>query len=240
MSVCKKHEFSNPCPECGRERVQRYRARRKAEDPQKFALERALSRQRCAESRKRYADRRRAKEPLSDAISKRVYRVNQRAKEMGVAGSIRTAQIHSLFVLQKGCCYDCGVKGYLRGSGSLHIGHGIPLSQFVSSNEIENILLQCKRCNSRQHNKVHPDFMRGFIVRLRSWIEVQEKIFGEGGYAIGTTQIAHQEVREKARPKGPFQKVAWDGAPEKGRETDQAWQKARCKAGPQAQVVRPL
>lgn len=77
-----------------------------------------------------------------------VYQHRRRARKIGNGGSHTTAEWQAVIEAQSECCIDCGCVA------KLTRGHLLPISRGGSDN-ISNIVGQCRPCNSRQGAKIH-------------------------------------------------------------------------------------
>lgn len=103
---------------------------------------------RAAGDRRRY-ERWFAKNP--EHVRKlQVQRTNRRRVcKLNAEGSHTLAEFEIVCEQQNQCCFDCGVKR------KLEQGHLIPLS-VGGPDYISNIVGQCRTCNAKQHDKIHP------------------------------------------------------------------------------------
>lgn len=74
----------------------------------------------------------------------------RRARDKGAEGRHTIEEIHSLYRVQGGLCFHCGVNLTVTG---YHGDHWIPLSR-GGTNWIENIRLLCPKCNRRKSDKL--------------------------------------------------------------------------------------
>jgi hypothetical protein len=77
----------------------------------------------------------------------------RRAREADAPGSHTGEELKALKASQDFRCFDCGERK------PLTLGHGVPLSR-GGTQYAWNLMWQCKSCNSRQHDHVHPAFER--------------------------------------------------------------------------------
>jgi 5-methylcytosine-specific restriction endonuclease McrA len=99
---------------------------------------------------------------LSEAIG----RANKRAVEYGREGRLTVDSALAVYERQGGKCFDCETED------DLSIGHAIPLFHDYSTGGPENLIFQCRKCNSKQHNSIHPKFRDAY------WRRVKEDMHG--------------------------------------------------------------
>lgn len=98
----------------------------------------------------------RAKEYLkTHPVERAAYTRNRRARLKGVNGKHTAAQLKSMMIEQDGKCNACGCD-ITRNPSADHI---VAISK-GGSNDISNIQLLCKSCNSRKFNKDYSVFVQ--------------------------------------------------------------------------------
>jgi 5-methylcytosine-specific restriction endonuclease McrA len=91
----------------------------------------------------------------------RVVRTLRRARELGAAGSHTNAEWLAL-VARYG-----GRRGYCGAVGPLEPDHRVPLSR-GGSNDIENIIPACRRCNTRKRTLTEDEFRARLAAEART------------------------------------------------------------------------
>jgi 5-methylcytosine-specific restriction endonuclease McrA len=84
---------------------------------------------------------------------------NRRARIKGLSGKHTTAQLKAMMIEQDGKCNACGCDITLKPS----VDHIVAISK-GGSNDISNIQLLCKSCNSRKFNKDFSVFVQSLRV----------------------------------------------------------------------------
>ena len=88
----------------------------------------------------------------------RVHTNNYRARLYNASGSHTSAQFSEIVKAQDNKCFDCTEV-----MNPPTCGHLVPLSR-SGSNDISNIVAQCKSCNCRQHTSIHLEaYRRGLV-----------------------------------------------------------------------------
>ena len=115
-------------------------------------------RARCVEKSRQYRNTFRGK------LHGQVWRANQRATEYGRKGRLTYDSALLVYERQDGKCFDCGTED------DLSIGHAVPLFHDYSTGGPENLIFQCRKCNSVQHNAIHPKFRDAYWARVKEQI----------------------------------------------------------------------
>lgn len=89
-------------------------------------------------------------------IAGREYVARRTARKRGAPGSHTAAEWESVKAVQDGRCFDCGVIA------PLTRGHLMPIVR-GGSDDISNIVGQCRSCNSKQHAKIHPALLATMV-----------------------------------------------------------------------------
>jgi 5-methylcytosine-specific restriction endonuclease McrA len=121
-------------------------------------------RARLAEWARRSKATQRQRDPVRYWLYPAVYAANRRAKKLGRPGKLVLSEVIAKFEQSGSCCVDCGAKGF--GKAGLHLGHAVPICFEGSENSLWNIIFQCRSCNTKQHNAVHPSAGRWKLVRV--------------------------------------------------------------------------
>jgi 5-methylcytosine-specific restriction endonuclease McrA len=94
-----------------------------------------------------------------------VYRIREH-KRRANGGTFTVSELNALFDEQEGLCYYCGRLLYesfefaFNGRAIPHdIEHMIPVSR-NGSNNIDNIVLACPKCNGKKNDKTAEEFLR--------------------------------------------------------------------------------
>jgi 5-methylcytosine-specific restriction endonuclease McrA len=83
-----------------------------------------------------------------------MYAENRRARRASAPGIVTDKEWQLLFIQQNGLCVYC----YSDLNKSVALDHKLPLSR-GGSNELDNLQLLCRNCNSRKHTKTHEEFL---------------------------------------------------------------------------------
>lgn len=142
VNILKQREWRRLHPDKVRER----NAKRYAANPE-----------RARQARRNWFRKMMQTDPEAIRARLRVYTQRRRARKNTAGGSFTVAELRDLFKRQGGKCACCKTKiTWESGPLHFHIDHVMPLARKGSTNNIENIQLLCKTCNSRKKAK-HPD-----------------------------------------------------------------------------------
>lgn len=111
----------------------------------------AYERERKLEERRQYRARLKAERPEKYAAMNRATRQRRRARERNAVGSFTHDDLQKQFRLQNGKCYYCAAALKTTGGHQerYHADHFLPLA-LGGSNNPDNIVLACPACNSNK------------------------------------------------------------------------------------------
>jgi len=92
-------------------------------------------------------------------IAKRTHAHNRRALKRNAEGKHTSAQLRELYQQQEGKCFYCK-KALGHSRNSWHGDHIVPLSK-GGSNDINNIVIACPKCNLTKSNKLPHEWTEG-------------------------------------------------------------------------------
>jgi 5-methylcytosine-specific restriction endonuclease McrA len=105
---------------------------------------------------------------MASALAKQVAAANQRAKSMGMAGTLTTLDWRRALEAFGGRCAYCGEEG------AVTIDHFIPLATWGGATTQSNCVPSCPMCN---HVNVPPHRMRRLLRRCRRGPRPDQKVF---------------------------------------------------------------